>query len=338
MSCGQLQRNGSVSLIAMAKRESARHEDLRESTRQAAERSPRTVESRLQPGQEKNRKRMSQVATVYSVAPHIRQPQDIVGASDSPSSENPRPRPRDKRVWASVEKEGKAVIAEAFDEAQRRDPEHKRHWVVLVDGDPEQLRTVKEEAKRLGVDITIIADFVHVLEYIWDAARALFGETSAEAEEWVRYQLMGLLSGVSGEETVECIRSWQMRADLSPSAIAAINRTCHYLTDPERMLMIQYSKALVLGLPTATGVIEGACRYLVKDRLERCGARWSLTGADAVLRLRAIRASHDFDEYWKFHLAQENNRNHASHYQDEITPNPIPKAKPTGKPHLRRIK
>ena len=315
-----------------------RHEDLREGTRQAAERSVRPVESRLRPGQKENRKRLAQVVTVYSVARHIREPQDILGASESACSENQRPRPTDKRVWASVKKEAKAVIGEAFDEAQRRDPEHKRQWVVLVDGDQKQLRAVKAEAKRLGVDITIIADFVHVLEYIWDAARALFGETSAEAESWVRYQLMGLLSGVSGEETVECIRSWQMRADLSPSAIAAIDKTCHYLTDPERMLMIQYSKALELGLPIATGVIEGACRYLVKDRLDRSGARWSLTGADAVLQLRAIRASHDFDEYWKFHLAQENYRNHACHYQDETIPNPIPQPKTTGKSHIRRVK
>jgi len=315
-----------------------RHEDLRENTKQAAERSPRTVESRLMPGQKKNRKRMAQVATVYSVAPHNRQPQDILCGSESAPSEEPRPRPTQKRVWASVEKEAKAVIREAFDEAQRRDPEHKRHWVVLVDGDQKQLRAVKDEAKRLAADITIIADFVHVLEYIWDAARALFGETSAEAEAWVRDQLMGLLTGVSGEETVECIRSWQMRTALSASAVAAIDKACQYLTDPDRMLMIQYGKALDLGMPIATGVIEGACRYLVKDRMDRCGARWSLTGAEAVLRLRAIRSSHDFDEYWKFHLAQENYRNHASHYEGETIPNPLPCAKPKGRPHLKRIK
>jgi hypothetical protein len=65
---------------------------------------------------------------------------------------------------------------------------------------------------------------------------------------------------------------------------------------------MHYADALRDGLPIATGVIEGACRYLVKDRMDRTGARWSLTGAEAVLRLRAVRASGDFDAYWQFHL------------------------------------
>ena len=316
-----------------------RHEDLREDTKQAAERSVRKVETRLTPGQKRNRKRQAQVATVYSVAPHVRRAEDLAGGSGSSApTENTRPCPTDKRVWASVEKDAKVVIREAFDEAQRRDPEHKRHWVVLVDGDQKQLRAIKDEANRLQAGVTIIADFVHVLEYIWVAARALFGETSAEAEEWVRYHLMGLLSGVSGEETVESIRSWQMRVTPGASANAAIDKACHYLGDAERIPMMRYGHALELGLPIATGVIEGACRYLVKDRMDRCGARWSLKGADAVLRLRALRASHDFDEYWQFHLEQENRRNHTSHYQDGTIPTPIPPAKTSSRPHLRRIK
>ena len=81
-------------------------------------------------------------------------------------------------------------------------------------------------------------------------------------------------------------------------------------------------------------VIEGACRYLVKDRMDRTGARWSLTGAEAVLRLRALRASKDFDAYWPFHLEQEWLRNHAERYQDANVPNPMPPPKP----HIKRVK
>jgi hypothetical protein len=75
---------------------------------------------------------------------------------------------------------------------------------------------------------------------------------------------------------------------------------------------MHYAEALRDGLPVATGVIAGACRYLVKDRMDRTGARWSSTGAEAVLRLRAIRASGDFDAYWMFHLAQDHARDHAA--------------------------
>jgi hypothetical protein len=97
---------------------------------------------------------------------------------------------------------------------------------------------------------------------------------------------------------------------------------------------MRYQDALRDGLPIATGVIEGACRYLVKDRMDRTGARWSLTGAEAVLRLRAIRSSGDFDVYWQFHLERDKARNHASRYEDGVIPDSIP----APKPRLQRLK
>ena len=78
--------------------------------------------------------------------------------------------------------------------------------------------------------------------------------------------------------------------------------------------MLRYDRYLRSGLPIATGVIEGACRHLIVDRLDVTGARWSVKGAEAILRLRSIRSSGDFDEYWGFHLAAEHARNHASRY------------------------
>lgn len=313
-----------------------RHEDLREGTRRAAEASPRKLETRLTPGEKSNRKRMAQVATVYSIAPFPRGPADILHSlRDEKEIDTKRPRPTDKRVWASVEKMPRAVIREAFAEALRRDPEKKRRWVVLVDGEPKQLRSVKAEARRVGVTITILADIIHVIEYIWDAARALFGESNAKAEKWVQDRLLALLTGRSGGEVAKTIRWWEARdKKLTAAAHAAIDKTCGYLADRTRTRLLHYQDALENGLPIATGVIEGACRYLVKDRMDRTGARWSLTGAEAVLRLRAIRASKDFDAYWAFHLEQENARNHESRYEGGAIPDPLP----APKPRLKRVK
>ena len=84
----------------------------------------------------------------------------------------------------------------------------------------------------------------------------------------------------------------------------------------------------------STPPIEGACRYVIKDRMDRTGARWSLTGTEAVLRRRAIRASKDFDAYWAFHLERERDRNHASRYADAKIPDPLP----APKPRLKRVK
>ena len=313
-----------------------RHEDLRPATRLAAEKSARKLETRLTPGEKSNRKRMAQVATVYSIAPFPRSPADILHTlRDAAEVDAKRPRPTDKRVWASVEKEARSVIREAFDEALRRDPEKRRRWVVLVDGEPKQLRAVKKEARRVGVEVTIIVDIVHVIEYVWGAARALFGESNAKAESWVADRLLALLTGRSGGDIARTIRWWAARnKKLDAAALRAIDKACDYVGDRTRTRLMHYAEALRDGLPIATGVIEGACRYLVKDRMDRTGARWSLTGAEAVLRLRALRASGDFDAYWLFHIEQDKHRNHASRYEDARIPDPLPPLKP----RLRRVK
>lgn len=315
-----------------------RHEDLREATRLAAEKNKRKLQTRLTPGEKTNRKRMAQVAAVYSIAPWQRTAADLVRPLRKDTVETGRPKPKDKRVWASVEQSQRSVIRAAIAEALRRDPEQKRRWVVLVDGAPKQLSVVKTELRRVGAKATVLLDIVHVLEYVWKAARALFGESSTKAEDWVGDRLLALLAGRSGGDVAQTIRWWAARRKgkgaLDSTAAAAIDDTCTYLSDRTRTRLMHYASALRDGLPIATGIIEGACRYLIKDRMDRTGARWSLTGAEAILRLRAIRASHDFDEYWAFHVANEKIRNHSTRYADAQIPDPLP---PRSRA-LRRIK
>ena len=122
------------------------------------------------------------------------------------------------------------------------------------------------------------------------------------------------------------------RHRLDATAGKPVARAAAYLVKHTRLL--HYDRALTDGLPIATGVIEGACRYLVQDRMGRTGARWSLTGAEAILRLRALRASGDFDDYWQFHLAKEHDRTHASRYMGGVIPNPLPPLRP----RLRLVK
>ena len=132
-----------------------RHEDLRESTRLAAEKKVNKLETRLKPGEKSNRKRMAQVAAVYSVAQWVRSASDVLHEVRPDDVAKRRPAPHDKRVWASVEQSPRKVIRAMFDEALRRDPDKRRRWVVLVDGEPRQLRAVKAEARRAGVKVTI---------------------------------------------------------------------------------------------------------------------------------------------------------------------------------------
>jgi len=311
-----------------------RRQDLRPQTRKAADATPRRLRTRLTKGEKRHRKRMAEVAAVYTVAPYVRTTNDVL-ADLRPvrdvESKRDRPRPTNKRVWASVSKPTEDVIHAAFEEARRRDPEKKRRWVVLVDGNKDQLRLIKKAARKVGVAITILADVIHVIEYLWKAAYAFQADGSKEAEAWVQQRLMWLLQGEHAKVRANLRRNARDRA-LEGAALKPVTSCLRYLKGVRHYLA--YDEALAAGLPIATGVIEGACRYLVKDRMEKTRARWSLQGAEAVLRLRALVASRDFDAYWAFHLEREQARHHRDRYADGVVPSPIPALKPK----LRRVK
>ncbi len=303
-----------------------RHADLREATRRAAETTPRRLETRLTTGEKKNRKRMAQVATVYTLAPWVRTIADVLHTLRPDDLDAIRPRPTQKRVWASIEHTPQQVVDDAFAEATRRDPEHPRRWVVLVDGQRDQIKRVQRAARKFGAEVTIVLDIVHVLEYLWKAAYAFHPAGTEEAETWVRHRLLALLDGRSAGEIAKSLRGMVERHGLDAKAAAPVLKCTNYLVKNGRWL--HYDRALADGLPIATGVIEGACRYLVQDRMGRTGARWSLTGAEAILRLRALRTSGDFDDYWQFHLVQEHDRVHSSRYAGGEVPNPLPRPRP----------
>ena len=303
------------------------HRDLREATRKAAEETPRHLETRLTKGEKPNRKRMAEVATVYTLKQWPRSIADVLhGLRDQAEKAAHRPRPTNKRVWASISHTPQRVIDDAFAEAARRDPEHRRRWVVLVDGNRDQLRRVQRAAGKLDVEITIVLDIVHVLEYLWRAAYAFHPEGTVAAEAWVEGRLLALLSGRTAGDLAKSLRLMIKSHQLDVHSAKPVERAARYLVKNTRLL--HYDRALADGLPIATGVIEGACRYLVKDRMGRTGARWSLTGAEAVLRLRALRASGDFDDYWVFHLAREHERIHQSRYADGAVPDPLGARRP----------
>ncbi len=296
-----------------------RKADLRQATRKAAETRQPHYQHRRSKGEKSGSKRMSTVAAVYTVAPFIRTPEQVVGELHPSERALPvmRPRPENKRVWASLEHPPEAVISQAFDEARRRDPQREKRWCAVVDGNELQLELLKCAAKDHQVELTIALDLIHVTEYLWDAARAFHAERDPAAEEWVSQRLLEILRGKSSLVAAGMRRS-ATKLKLTEKQRVPVDKCAAYLLKYRPYL--HYDRYLAAGLPIASGVIEGACRYLVKDRMEKTGARWSLESAEAVLRLRALRASGDFDEYWQFHLQREYERQHASKYADRIVP------------------
>jgi hypothetical protein len=333
---------GLVCLTSDGKGVPMRKEHLREETRKAAEAEAHKMKKRLSKGEKNHRKRMATVAAVFTQIPQVRKPEDILAELKVPEGapKPQRPKPENKRVWASVEKEVSVVLDGAYAEAIRRDPLRQKKWVGLVDGNKTQLRLLKKFAKQYGVELTIVLDLIHVLEYLWKAAWAFHHEGDEAAEAWVDERLLGILRGKSGQVAGGIRRSATLRG-LKGAARKAADKCADYLITYRQYL--RYDEYLAAGLPIATGVVEGACRYVVKDRCEVTGAHWSVTGAEAVLRLRSLRASGDFEAYWNFHLRKEHARNHVVRYAKNSAAlaaiaKPAPSTAANSRSHLRVLK
>lgn len=311
-----------------------RQKDLSPATLKTAAELKTKLDTRPSKGEKRGRKRMASVAAVYTVAPHVRTAQDIIAGLRHirDGKQKARPRPEFKRVWASLTRPLQQVIADSFDEADKRDREHKKRWLVLIDGDPKLERWVRAEAKRRGVQVTLVLDFIHALEYLWKASYAFHKEGTTEAETWVLERLERLLAGKVSNVVAGMTRMATVRK-LTTKARAPVDKAAKYLL--KRKAMLRYDDMLALGAPIASGVIEGACRHLINDRMDLTGARWRLAGAEAVLRLRALLSSNDFDEYWEFHEEEEARRNHASRYAGCAVPEVT---MPRGKARLRVVR
>jgi hypothetical protein len=314
-----------------------RHDSLRSDTAKRAAASQPRLESRLASGEKPNRKRMATVAAVYTVSPFRRTGEEVIAGlrhlrTVKAEETKSRPRPEYKRVWASLEADVPTVVKELFDELERRDPHRNKRWFLPIDGDAKLERAIRKEAERRSVTVTIILDFIHALEYIWKAGHSFFDPGSKELEEWVLEHLRRMLEGKAGI-VAAAMRRLATTRGLSKTKRKQADESANYLL--KRKNIMKYNELLELGAPISSGVIEGTCRSLINDRLGLTGARWGLAGAEAILQLRAILRSGDWQDYWSFHTQAEYRRNHASRYADGQPP-PVEIPKHSG--HMRRVK
>ncbi|MGH3503724.1 MAG: ISKra4 family transposase [Nocardioidaceae bacterium] len=294
-----------------------RPEALRPVTARKANRASGKLKTRLSKGEKPNRKRLAEVGAVYDVTPACRSAVDVLASHSTEQPPAAAPRATNKSLTASVVDDAAEVLAAVFGEAERRDPGHQRRWVALVDGNNHQIERIEAEAAARDIDVTVLVDLVHVLEYLWAAAWSFFTEADPAAEAWVRDRALAILNGDAPKVTAGIRRrATTMRLDRNKRVKA--DACAKYLQNKASYL--DYPTALSAGWPIATGVIEGACRHPVKDRMDITGARWGSTGAEAVLKLRAVRANHDFDQYWRYHLHREHERNHTTRYASSAIP------------------
>jgi hypothetical protein len=278
---------------------------LRARARRLAGKAVPKQDGRLSRGEVRTRRRMAEVGTVFDLAPVPRAAGDILGPGPRP------PGPKAARKWltASVAAGAADVVAAAFAEADRRDPARQRTWVALADGNTDQIRQIQAQAADRAIPVPITCDFYHVTEYLWAAAWALFPEASPDAGPWVRARAAAILDG----RAVAVAAALRADAAALPAARRkTAAKTAAYLD--AKAPYLDYPTALAAGWPISTGVIEGACRHLVKDRMAITGARWGVDTAEAILKLRALHANGDFDAYWAYHLECEYQRNYGHGY------------------------
>ena len=268
---------------------------------------PPRVAHRRGKGEKANKKQMSYVGAVYTIARFRRTADQILDELLRKERAQDRPCPQHKHVWAEMTRPGQNdsllhgpsyLFAGMAVECQARDPARKKVLICLMDGE-KQLWDLQKEW--LGRAVGIL-DLFHVNERLWMAAHCFHRETSPEAGQFVERYLRMLLEG-KVDSVIRSLRQLLVTRNLTGEKRKRLQATITYY-DNNRAHM-KYDQYLAAGYPIGSGVAEGACRHLVKDRLERTGMRWSLAGAQAMLHLRALYINGNWSAFVDHRIQQE---------------------------------
>ena len=270
------------------------------------------LKAKLGTGEKRQKKKEALVGVSYTVNPKPRAPEALAELLVDPEAARARrpgehvpddvPRAQQVRRVASLGRPKLQVMALIKADAERRDPQHRKPLVILLDGALGLWRLAPQLFKPWK-RVTCVLDILHVVGYLWSAANALFGEQSKAGKRWVQQKLTAILRGRVGY-VIGGLRQILTKQRLRKSVRETLAKVITFFHNHRRWM--QYDAYLAAGLPIGTGVVESACGSVVKHRMEGEGKRWSLAGAEAILTLRSLKKSHDNDlrDYWRFHARQ----------------------------------
>ena len=261
-------------------------------------------------GEKANPKRMAYVGAVYSIAPFERTTNDVMDEVARRESAARRPRPCGKRVWAELNEPPdqpadaesghgrEKLFARLAVEAQQRNRLRKKPLVCLMDG---EAKLWKMQAKWLPRAIGVL-DFWHVSERMWTVAHVFHAEESPEAEAFVERRLRMLLDGKVGY-VLRDLRRLRKTRKLTKAKRDVLDSAITYFENNQQHM--RYGEYLAAGYPIGSGVIEGACRHLINDRMEQAGMKWRPRGAQAMLRTRSLYLNGDWDAFLSHRINTE---------------------------------
>ena len=264
------------------------------------------LKARLGKGEKRQKKKEALVGVSYTVDRNVRSAKNVAGNLIYPEEnrdnrEQKSVKAQNIRRLASLERSKADVMDEIIQDAQTRDSEHQRQWVVLLDGALHLWELVGQHLK--GVGYVGILDIIHVVEYLYIAGNALYRKGEAvKVKKWVYKKLVDILEG-RVDAVIDGLKQTSTKRKLSKSKLKSINDTLRYFENHREWM--KYDKYLKAGFPIGTGVVESSCGHTVKDRMEGSGRRWSINGAEATLLLRSVYTSGDWDDFWESHMQRE---------------------------------
>ena len=269
------------------------------------------INARKGKGEKRQKKKEAIVGVSYTVNEHVRSPEEVAKNLIFPEENKNhkkkinRPRAKNIRRFASLERSKEEVFHEIMNHSRDRDPENKKNLVIVMDGALCLWSILM--IFMANFSFTGILDIIHVTEYLWKVANALFKEGSKFGKKWVHDNLLAILEG-NVKEVIDKLSRMSKIKKLKKSQRDAIEECIRYFTNHQDWM--KYDEYLKAGYPIGSGVVESSCGHTVKNRMEGTGRRWSTEGAEAILLLRSIYTSQDWEKYWQFHMELERSFNY----------------------------
>ena len=195
-----------------------------------------------------------------------------------------------------------AVFPWLGEQVRQRDPDGHKPVIVLMDG--QHCLWADAQKALAGRSRVEILDLLHATSKLWEVAYAFHAGTAERLTAMKGYTLWLLRGKAAGLAIL--FRSWADTESLDPAACKKVEAVCAYFEQHQEPM--RYHEYLAAGYPIASVVIDGACRHVVKDRLERTGMHWTLDGAQAMLKLRCVAINDQWEECTEIRIQREPRR------------------------------
>lgn len=256
------------------------------------------------------KKKMATVISAYTIPRHLRTADDIVQEATEQRGPGSKPRPENRQLWGSLTDGPEQTVVRLKSAVGQRLPEGNE-LVCILDGE----RSLWTLICQYFPTAFFVLDIFHVLEHLAKAAHCFHDENSPEARRFVTERLRMLLLGKAGR-VIGGLRQMLTKHDLCNSKKYSLNQVIGYLERNRKHM--RYEICLAKGYPIGSGVIEGACRNLINDRLELTGMSWTRQGAESIMRLRAVHINKDWESFWNHRRQSERSRLYG--IEDTTTP------------------